>query len=147
MAPERVCSLEMISALGVQEEELLGGYWRNHVLHAVQLAILLGLRYGAPHFGVLDGEGLNVEYARNFYDSDQRPLRGVLARYRGPMLILHGEHDRNVPIAAAREHHRLAPQSKLMVFDSNHFMIFQHPELLAGPLTDFLAQLPDTCDR
>jgi hypothetical protein len=42
---------------------------------------------------LLDGEGLSVEYARNFYDSDQRPLRTVLTNYHGPMLILHGEHE------------------------------------------------------
>ena len=62
------------------------------------------------------------------------------------MLILHGEHDRNVPIAAAQEHHRLTPQSQLVVFDSNHFMIFQTPELLSGPLREFLRSLKNSCE-
>ena len=138
IASEHVCSIEMISALGVQEEELTGSYWGNHALHGLQLGFLWALKHGAPHFGVFDGEGLNVEYARNFYDSDQRPLRNTLEHYGGPMLILHGEHDRNVPLAAANEHHRLVPQSQMVVFDSNHFMIFQKPELLAEPLKEFL---------
>jgi pimeloyl-ACP methyl ester carboxylesterase len=145
VAPERVCSVEMISALGVQEEELTGSYWGNHALHGLQLGILWGLRHAIPHFGVFDGEGLNVEYARNFYDSDQRPLRAVLASYRGPMLILQGEQDRDVPPSAAREHHRLVPQSRLVMFDSNHFMIFQRPELLAGPLKEFLDGVTRSC--
>jgi hypothetical protein len=57
------------------------------------------LREGLPHFGLLDRVPLNVEYARNFYDSDQRPLRAILSRYTGPMLIIHGSTDRNVPLS------------------------------------------------
>jgi pimeloyl-ACP methyl ester carboxylesterase len=146
LAPERICSVEMISALGVQEHELIGGYWTNHTLHGIQLAVLWTLRHGLPHFGLLDGEGLNTEYARNFYDSDQRPLRGILERYRGPMLILHGENDRNVPISAAREHHRLVPQSQSVVFKSDHFMVFREPELLQEPLKQFLRGLTNSCE-
>jgi pimeloyl-ACP methyl ester carboxylesterase len=145
IAPQRLCSLEMISALGVQEEELTGNYGVNHALHGLQLIAIYGAKHALPHFGLLDAEGLNVEYARNFYDSDQRPLRSVLQHYRGPMLILHGEHDWNVPISAAREHHRLVPQSKLVIVDSNHFMIFQRPELVAGPLKEFLGGLTNSC--
>jgi len=132
--------VEMISALGVQEHELTGSYWANHALHGAQLLILLGAKYAMPHFGLLDGD-LSVEYARNCYDSDQRPLRQILAKYRGPMLILHGEYDFNVPPAAAKEHHRLVPRSQLVVLNSNHFMIFQQPEILAGPLKEFLRRL------
>ncbi len=144
LAPERVCSVEMISALGVQEHELTGSYWANHALHGAQLLILLGAKYAMPHFGLLDGD-LSVEYARNCYDSDQRPLRQILAKYRGPMLILHGEYDFNVPPAAAKEHHRLVPRSQLVVLNSNHFMIFQQPEILAGPLKEFLRRLKNSC--
>jgi pimeloyl-ACP methyl ester carboxylesterase len=145
IAPQRLCSLEMISGLGVQEEELTGSYGVNHALHGLQLIAIYGAKHALPHFGLLDGEGLNVEYSRNFYDSDQRPLRSALQQYRGPMLVLHGEHDWNVPISAAREHHRLVPQSKLVVLDSNHFMIFLRPELVAGPLKEFLAGLTNSC--
>jgi hypothetical protein len=38
------------------------------------------------------------------------------------MLIIHGTRDRNVPIAAAMEHHKLVPQSQIVVLDENHFM-------------------------
>ena len=138
MAPERVASIVMLSAIGVQEQELLGNYYANHILHAAQLGALWLLREAAPHFGLLDGVGLNVEYARNFYDSDQRPLRSVLRNYKGAMLIIHGKRDPLVPLAAALEHHRLATQSELEIFDDNHFMMFQRPEVVLQPLTEFL---------
>ena len=87
--------------------------------------------------GWLDDSMLSVEYARNFYDTDQRPLRGMLERFAPPMLIVHGRHDVLVPFAAAREHHRLVPQSEMVVMDANHFMVFRSPQTLANfsPLT------------
>jgi pimeloyl-ACP methyl ester carboxylesterase len=138
-APGRVQSLVLLSAIGVQEEELSGSYQMNHALHGTQLAALWSLRSLFPHFGSFRALPFTVEYARNFYDSDQRPLRGILERYHGPMLILHGTRDRNVPIAAAREHHRLVPQSDLIEFDADHYMAFQHPEKYSEPLARFLA--------
>ena len=138
IAPERVASIVLLSAIGVQEQELLGSYWGNHVLHGAQLGALWLLREGAPHFGVLDQFALDVKYARNFYDSDQRPLRSILQRYKGPMLILHGNGDPLVPVAAALEHHQLVPQSQLKVIDGDHFMVFQRPRVILKPMEDFL---------
>lgn len=140
-APQRVASLVMLSAIGVQEHELTGSYGVNHILHGAQLATLWLLRNGLPHFGILSKLPFTVEYARNFYDSDQRPLRAVLEHYRGPMLIIHGAKDRNVPLAAAVEHHRLAPQSELVVLDENHFMAFMKPSVFLDPLVRFLNQV------
>lgn len=79
-----------------------------------------------------------MEFARNFYDSDQRPLRGILKSYRGPMLIIHGRRDPHVPLSAAIEHHRLVPQSELVVLNGNHYIVFQRPEHVAAPLIRFL---------
>ena len=139
-APQRVISLVMLSAVGVQEHELTGSYEVNHILHGTQLAVLWLLDNGLPHFGILAKLPFSVEYARNFYDSDQRPLRTVLEHYRGPMLIIHGANDRNVPLAAAVEHHRLVPQSELVVLDGDHFMAFVKPALFLDPLVRFLNQ-------
>ncbi len=66
----------------------------------------------------------------------------ILEHYSGPMRILHGEHDRNVPLSAARERHRLVPQIQTVAFDSNRFMIFQRPEMLAKLLKTFLGNSP-----
>jgi pimeloyl-ACP methyl ester carboxylesterase len=113
LSSERLASINMLSAIGVQELELLGDYHLNHAVHAAQLGLLWLLQEAFPHFGGLDRFMLNTRYARNSYDTDQRPLRDDLLRYEGPMLILHGNHDELVPYAVALEHHRLVPQSEL----------------------------------
>lgn len=141
LAPARVQSLVMLSAIGVQEHEWFGNYQANHLLHGAQLVALWLLREATPHFGLLDHVDLNVEYARNFFDSDQRPLRAVLERYRGPMLIIHGRKDPLVPLAAAEEHHRIVKQSEFLLFDNeNHFMTFMKPQILSARLTEFLSR-------
>ena len=66
-----------------------------------------------------------MEYARNFYDSDQRPLRTILAQ----------------PIATALEHHRLVPQSQIVELDDNHFMAFMNPLEFLDPLVQFLSNV------
>jgi pimeloyl-ACP methyl ester carboxylesterase len=139
LAPQRVASIVMLSAIGVQELELAGSYGVNHFLHGAQLTVLLLLKNGFPHFGLFERLPFTVEYARNFYDSDQRPLRSVLQRFQGPMLIIHGTEDRNVPIAAALEHHKLVPQSEIVELDDNHFMAFMHPSVFLNPLVRFLS--------
>lgn len=140
-APRRVRSITMLSAIGVQEMELLGEFTLNHALHGAQLAGLWGLRELTPHFGWLDDAVLGVPYARNFYDSDQRPLRSILSHWAGPMLIVHGRHDPLVPFQAALEHARIVPQSELVVTDQSHFMVFQEGSKIAARLLAFLAHV------
>jgi pimeloyl-ACP methyl ester carboxylesterase/membrane protein DedA with SNARE-associated domain len=139
LAPERVRSLTLLSSIGVQELELLGNYDINHAIHGLQLGALWLLYEAVPHFGAFDGGMLSIPYARNFYDSDQRPLRGMLERFEPPVLILHGDDDPLVPVAAAHEHHRILPQSRQVIFEGNHFMVFQRSDELAVPLRGFLA--------
>jgi pimeloyl-ACP methyl ester carboxylesterase/membrane protein DedA with SNARE-associated domain len=136
-SPQRIRSLTLLSSLGVQELELLGSHHMNHALHGAQLALLWGLNEGFPHFGALDGGMLSIPYARNFYDSDQRPLRRILRSVEAPSLVLHGSDDFLVPPAAARESHRLLAQSELVMLNGDHFMIFGEGDRLAGPILDF----------
>ncbi|MFQ5351273.1 MAG: alpha/beta fold hydrolase [Thermoanaerobaculia bacterium] len=131
-------SLVLLSSIGVQELELLGSHTLNHGVHAIQLAAVWTLHEATPHFGRLDGFPLDVPYARNFYDTDQRPLRGILGQLEMPVLIMHGERDPLVPSVAAREHHRLVPQSELVMLDGSHFMVFRDRGRLATPIGDFL---------
>jgi pimeloyl-ACP methyl ester carboxylesterase len=137
-APERVASLALLAGLGVQEQELFGRYHVNHAIHGIQLAGLWLLVEATPHFGVFDRLFLGVEYARNFYDTDQRPLRPALLAYDGPALVHHGRHDFLVPLDAALEHHRLLPQSELVVTDGDHFDVFARPAPVAAALARFL---------
>jgi pimeloyl-ACP methyl ester carboxylesterase len=138
IAPERVASLTLVSAIGVQEMELTGDYYVNHFVHAAQLAALWLAREGIPHMGLLDRAMLGVPYARNFFDSDQRPLRGVLQRVSVPTLIVHGVDDGQVPIEAAREHYRLVPQSELLVLPGDHFLVFTKADVVGGAVTAFV---------
>ena len=141
IAPERVTSVVLLAAIGVQELEMLGEYHLNHALHGLQLGGLWFLREAVPHFGVLDRGFLTHTYARNFFDTDQRPLRALLERFEPPMLILHGDGDVLVPYAAAVEHHRIVPQSELVTWQANHFMVFTRPGELATPLLDFVQRV------
>ena len=141
-APERVRSITLLSAIGVQEQEWLGDYHLNRTLHGLQLVALWALRELTPHFGHLDRAFLGVPYARNFFDSDQRPLREALSTFEGPVHILHGENDPLVPLAAAEEHRRIAPQSRLELFaGQGHFVTFTKPELVAAALVPFLDEV------
>ena len=59
--PERICSLTLLSGLGVQEQELFGRYWVNHAVHGVQLAALWLLTEATPHFGLFDRMFMGIE--------------------------------------------------------------------------------------
>ncbi len=140
-APDLVRSVTLISALGVQELELLGNYHLNHALHAVQLALLWFLNNGFPHMGLLDKIPFNWSFARNFYDTDQRPLRKYLEEFEAPMLIIHGLRDVLIPVTAAREHFRIVPQSELKIYDGGHLMLFTHTRQLAGDINNFIEKV------
>lgn len=141
IAPQRVASTTMLAAIGVQEMELLGDYHLNHAVHGLQLGLCWVLREGLPLSPTSYANDISVSYSRNFYDSDQRPLREILKRYAAPMLIVHGQHDFLVPVEAAKEHHRLVPQSELTVSDYDHFMVFNRVDYLAPIFNDFTGRV------
>ncbi|MEM8983388.1 MAG: alpha/beta fold hydrolase [Pseudomonadota bacterium] len=126
-----VQSVTLLAAIGVQELELLGNYDANHAVHWVQLAALTAIDWLVPHFGWLDRFPVNRAYARNFYDTDQRPLRGTLKSLSQPTLIIHGRDDPLVPYAAAVEHARIVPQAELVTFPGGHELPFAEPALVA----------------
>ena len=141
--PDLVASMILVAAVGVQELELLGNYHLNHSLHGLQLAALKLAQSFVPHFGWLDRGMLDISYARNFFDTDQRPLRAILEQLQVPTLIVHGERDFLVPPEAAREHHRIVPQSELWMRDDSHFFVFtpSKTEELNQRLTHFLGRV------
>lgn len=141
LEPQRFSSLAMLSGLGVQEAELLGDYHLNHALHGMQLALIWLLQEATPHFGALDHFPLNLPYARNFFDSDQRPLRRILQQFQAPMLILHGEADGLVPLAAAKEHYRIAPQSEMLLYPDGHLLIMNRSGEMAEEIGRFIARV------
>ena len=136
--PSKVKSMDLLSSIGVQELELLGSYQLNHAIHGIQLGLLWLLQEAVPHFGYLTNFPLNVPYARSFYDSDQRPLREYLKYYEKPMLIQQGKGDELVPLAAAKEHRRIVPQSTLITYDGGHGIVRSSPKLVAEDLIAFV---------
>jgi membrane protein DedA with SNARE-associated domain/pimeloyl-ACP methyl ester carboxylesterase len=139
IAPEKVASITMQSAIGVQEYELLGDYSLNHGIHGLQLAFFWGLENLTPHFGLFDN--MAMPYCRNFYDSDQRPLREILQKTDKPFLIIHGKDDPLVPVEAAREHARIVPQAEYHEIDDNHFFTFMRPEKASPVLLSFFGKV------
>ena len=140
-APERVRSLTLLSAIGVQEFELLGDYHLNHALHGGQYALIWAVKNLVPHFGAWDGGMMDLGYARSFYEADQRPLRAALLGWQGPALVIHGTEDVLVPVAAAREHLRLLPQADSAIFATDHFMPFAEPTRLVAPIGAFVRKV------
>ncbi len=145
--PSRVASLTLVSSIGVQEYELLGDYWLNHSIHGLQLAGLWAVTELTPHFGWLDDAMLGLPYARNFYDTDQRPLRGALTRWSGPTLIVQGERDGLVPPPIAREHGRIVPQSEVRLLAGGHFMVFTQASMVADTIETFLSRVANDSVR
>jgi membrane protein DedA with SNARE-associated domain/pimeloyl-ACP methyl ester carboxylesterase len=137
LAPGRAASVTLVSGLGVQEHELFGDHQLNHLVHGFQLGVIRGAQLLLPHFGRLEHNFLGYGYARNFFDTDQRPLRDDLAEYEGPMLIQHGRRDFLVPVGAALEHERIVPQSELVLYEGSHFLVFRDDGLLAEDLLGF----------
>jgi len=140
-APDRVRSLTLLSAVVVQEFELLGDYHLNHALHGGQYALIWAMENLVPHFGAWDGGMMDQGYARSFYEADQRPLRAALLGWQGPALVIHGLRDPLVPVAAAREHLRLLPQADSAIFDTDHFMPFAEPGRLVTPISVFVRKV------
>lgn len=141
LAPQRVRSITMLSAIGVQEFELLGQYHLNRAIHGLQLAAVWSMYNLIPHMGMLEDFPLNTSYARNFYDTDQRPLRKYLREFQTPMLILHGSKDLLVPLAAAVEHNRIVPQSEFQQYGGGHLVLFSLTERIAEDITDFISKV------
>ncbi|MEM7612104.1 MAG: alpha/beta fold hydrolase [Pseudomonadota bacterium] len=137
-APDRVASLTLVSAIGVQELELFGSYTLNHAVYTGQLWLLRAARWLLPHFGYFDNAILGPGYARNLTDTDQRLLRPMLSRIEAPTLIVHGRDDGLVPYSAALEHHRLVAQSRLQTFAGGHELAYANPAMIAPSISAFI---------
>jgi membrane protein DedA with SNARE-associated domain len=110
--PGMVRSLTLIDADGIEEFDLLGDHHLNQVLRRAQVVASDALRWGLPHFGILDHGILRADRARALLAQDRRGIRAALARWGGPTLIL--THDSGPGrLATSREQARLLPQALL----------------------------------
>jgi pimeloyl-ACP methyl ester carboxylesterase/membrane protein DedA with SNARE-associated domain len=127
MAPDRVATLSLLASLGIQEGEGSGDYYFEHAKYALGYVGLVLLPEALPHFNLLGTRATRHAFVRDFWDSDQRPLREVMSRLRVPTLIVHGRRDRLVPAWVAEEHHELMPGSRLVMLDDAHFFVVGKP--------------------
>lgn len=141
-APGRVASVIMLAATGIQEGEGSGDYEFEQLKYHIGWGLFVGLPELVPHFGLLGDGSMPRSFIRNFMDADMRPMREVIESTDVPFLVLHGENDFLVPPWTAREHHRLAPTSELVMTDGDHFDPFD-PERAA----DLSARIVDFTTR
>ncbi len=142
LAPERVASLTLMASIGVQEAEGSGSYVFEHLKYGVgYVGLVLGGEL-LPHFGLLGSFDERRTFIRNFWDTDQRPLRGLMERLETPTLILHGRRDFLTPAWGAEVSHELIAPSTLVVLDATHFMPFIEREarLSTGHMLAHLAR-------
>ncbi|MFN3165607.1 MAG: alpha/beta fold hydrolase [Phycisphaeraceae bacterium] len=121
LAPDRVESLTMLAAVGVQEAEGSGDYHFEHLKYGVGYLLLVGGVEFVPHFGLLGDRSARHAFLRNFWDTDQRPNRAILERFDKPMLIIHGEADPLAPPRVAYDHHAIVEHSELIVYAHDDF--------------------------
>lgn len=139
-APDRVRSVALCGGIGIQEGEGSGDYHLEHVKYVLMVPSLVVLPELVPHFGLMGSRSFRWTFFRNFWDTDQRPLRTIVEQMPPPLLVLHGRRDPLVPAWVAVEHHRLHPDGELHLFPDSHFMLFtaEGSERLAGALVPFL---------
>ena len=143
--PQRVASLTLISASGVQELELLGDYTLNHAVHGAHLFYVWLFYTGVPHFGALDDARYNETFARSHYDTDHRPLRDIFRTVDVPTLIVHGEKNLRVPLAAAKEHARLVPHSETyFIPGAGRSLLPDHSAAISARIQRFASENHDT---
>jgi pimeloyl-ACP methyl ester carboxylesterase/membrane protein DedA with SNARE-associated domain len=121
--PDRVRTITMLAAIGVQSAEGSGDYHFEQFKYGVGYLFGVGAAEFVPHFGLLGRRSFRHAFLRNFWDTDQRPNRDILQRYDKPMLIIHGEGDPPLftPVRVAYEHHAVVKQSELVVYAADDF--------------------------
>ncbi len=137
LAPERLASVTMLAAIGDQRAEGSGDYYFEHAKYGAGYGLIVWLPELIPHFGLLGGHSTRNAFIRNFWDTDQRALRGIMQRMKTPTLILHGRRDFLVPSWGAELHHELIESSRLVMLDRTHFMPFWTPGETAEHLIGF----------
>jgi len=117
---ERVASQTLISSLGDQQVKGSGDYAFEHFKHTLGYGLGVLAPDFIPHFGLLGPRSFRRAAVRDFYDTDQRPLTGVMSRSTIPTLILHGRDDLVVASRSSELHHEMIESSRLVMLEGGH---------------------------
>ncbi len=138
--PGRIASITMLASVGAQETEGSGSYFFEHAKYKLGDLVLNDLDFLIPHFGLLGPATEREAFIRNFEETDQRPLEGIMRKLTTPTLILHGRDDFLTADWAAEYHHELMPTSTLVMTPYDHFMPFMQPEETASLIEDYITR-------
>lgn len=126
-APERLASITMLGAIGIQEGEGSGSFYFEHFKYGAGYVVGVIVPELLPHFNLIGDRAVRHAFIRDFWDTDQRPLREMMSRIATPTLILHGRHDPLVSAWTAEQHAEIIPTSRLVMLDGSHFFPFGPP--------------------
>ncbi|MEM9083305.1 MAG: alpha/beta fold hydrolase, partial [Planctomycetota bacterium] len=145
LAPERLASITMFGAIGIQEGEGSGDYYFEQMKYMLGHAALAVVPELIPHFGRLPGRSERLAFTRNFLDNDQRPYRAALEEMETPLLVLHGRGDFLVHPWVAEAHHDIVEHSELVMLETTHFALFEAES--ATMLAEHFIEFVDRVDR
>jgi len=135
LAPDRIASVTMLASVGVQETEGSGSRAFERAKYVAGLFAFGAVQLGSPDFGLF-GQSWDLNWLRNFRDTDQRALRPIMEGLETPTLILHGRNDFLTPHWGAERHHEIMPTSRLVMLDASHFMPFLEVDESAAVLNE-----------
>lgn len=114
-APDLFRSLTLISAMGLEAFQHLGDHHLNQALYSAQAFFSWTLRNLIPHFGVLDRVPWDPRWIDTLQEMDLRSVRENVAAIDMPVMVIVDPTHPYVPVEAAREFHRILPQSRLEI--------------------------------
>lgn len=85
-----------------------------------------------------DGKELNGAY---FRAAQLLPIDEAVSRYKGPVLIVHGDEDEAVPFACARELEAKYQNAQLKVIPGDDHCYDRHLEMVTEAVADFLKKM------
>lgn len=108
-------SYTFINSMGVVEFEFLGGHRINSTVYSLMVPLHGFIKYLMPHAGWFHHQPIDQNFVRSKNSLDLRNIREALSKIDTPVLIIQNEDADRVQKAAAEEHHRLIPQSELLL--------------------------------
>ncbi|WP_340103036.1 VTT domain-containing protein [Rhodohalobacter sp. 8-1] len=134
-------SYSMISAIGVQEFHFLGYHVLNQPIYTILYPVGWLVDHGLPLAHWKKHIPIDLEGARFLNKMDQRAFRDILSSVKLPVHILHSEKDRQISVNTAREHHRLIPQSSIVINEGDHSAIHDKAVTWARSYNEFLSNV------
>lgn len=122
---DRVLSVSLIAAIGIQEGEGSGNYHLEHIKYGTLHILANWFSHTVPHFGSIGSPSFRNTFSRDFLDSDQRPIASHLRTMTPPLLVVHGKDDPLIGAWVAERHHALHSQSRLVLLSGSHFLPFR----------------------